>query len=104
MQNKDSEAIVGRFFLAIETMKRDKVLGGLTPFCARYGIDKRNLYKLKDDRTRDIFQVGWLLYLVRDFGINPDWLLAGTGDFYREKPRENRKRKKAARKGAVVHE
>lgn len=96
MQNRDSSEIVGRFFLAIETLKRDRVLGGLTPFCARYGVDKRNLYKLKEDTTRDIFQVAWLLYLVRDFGVNSDWLITGTGDFYRKKPQENRKRTKDA--------
>ena len=91
MQNKDSTEIIERFFLAIETMKHDRVLGGLTPFCARYGIDKRNLYKLRDDKTRDIFQAAWLQYLVRDYGISADWLLTGVGDFYRKKPQENRK-------------
>ena len=96
MQNKDSVDIIERFFIAIETMKRDRVLGGLTPFCERYAIDRRNVYKLKEDKSRDIFQTGWLLYLVRDFGISADWLLTGSGDFYREKPHENRKRYKLA--------
>lgn len=102
MQNKDSSEIVGRFFLAIETMKRDRVIGGLTPFCSQYGIDKRNLYKLREDMTRDIFQVAWLFYLVRDYGINADWLLSGTGDFYREKPQENRKRRRASKDNTDV--
>ena len=104
MQNRDSEDIVGRFFLAVETMKRDRVLGGLTPFCTRYGIDKRNLYKLREDKSRDIFQVAWLGYLVRDFGVSADWLLAGTGDFYRKKPQENRKRVKGTGRGSAAIE
>ncbi len=94
MQSKDSIEIVSRFFLAIETLKRDRILGGLYPFCQRYGLDHRNLCKLRDDNSRGIFQVGWLLYLVRDFGVNSDWLLTGIGDFYKNKPQINRKERK----------
>lgn len=94
MQSKESADIIDRFFLAIETMKRDRVIGGLTPFCNRYSIDRRNLCKLKTDRSHNCFQTGWLLFLVRDFGINADWLITGMGDFYREKPHKNRSSRK----------
>lgn len=91
MQNKDSVDIVERFFLAIDSMKRDRIIGGLSPFCVKYSIDRRNLYQLKKDKSRDIFQVSWLFYLVRDFGVSADWLLTGNGNLYRKKPQENRK-------------
>ncbi|MBQ0054277.1 MAG: hypothetical protein KBS89_07475 [Bacteroidales bacterium] len=91
MQNNDSTQIVARFFSALQTLKEAKEIRGVQTFTRRYGINRRNLYLLSKDMTRDIFQPCWLTYLVRDYGVSPDWLLLGAGDFFRKN------RKKTAR-------
>lgn len=82
MQTEESRRIVERFFLALETLKRDKAIRGKQTFTNRYGINRRNLYQLERDKTRDIFQVGWLTNLVTDYGVSSLWLLTGCGEFY----------------------
>ena len=82
MQSPDSQIIVARFFDALARLKAQKVIRGTKTFADRYGINRRNLYSLQLDYSRDIFQTAWLTYLVRDFRVSPAWLLVGQGDFF----------------------
>ena len=90
MQTPDSIRIVERYFLALDTLKNEKVIRGIQTFTRKYGINRRNMLTLRKEPERDIFQVAWLAYLVNDFGVSSDWLLTGAGTFYRKKPLENR--------------
>lgn len=85
MQTEDSQKVVKRFFEAIYFLKTSKSIRGLQTFTTRYNINKRNLYQLKDDYSRDIFQAAWLTYLVNDYGVSATWLLTGNGSIFPEK-------------------
>ncbi len=80
MQNSESEAIVRRFFEALALLKRARIIRGEQTFTRRYGINRRNLYLLKKEPSRDIFQVSWLARLVEDYGVSSEWLLLGSGE------------------------
>lgn len=80
MQNTDSQIVVKRFFEVIDYLKANKYIRGLQTFTTRYNINKRNLYQLKADPSRDIFQVAWLTFLVNDYNVSPLYLLTGEGD------------------------
>lgn len=80
MINQDA-IILTRFFEAIQALKERKYCN-LNTFCLRYGIDRRNLYKVKADPTRQIFKPSWLTYLVEDYNVNAHWLLTGSGDIF----------------------
>lgn len=82
MQTEESQKIIGRFFDALAQLKSDKRIGGKTPFAEKYNINRRNLYKLEKNYEKDIFQVSWLSYLVRDYNVSATWLLTGEGSFY----------------------
>ena len=82
MQSEDSQIIVKRFFEAIGILKANKVIRGLQTFTTRYGINKRNFYTCKNMPERDIFQVAWLWYLVEDYKVSSEWLIAGSGNFF----------------------
>ena len=81
----DNTEITLRFFSALDRLKADKVIHGVSNFTARHGIDNRNLYQLRQDPSRGIFKAWWLSVLVTDYGISPEWLLIGKGDMYQTK-------------------
>jgi hypothetical protein len=85
MQNSDSQIIVRRFFAALQRLKDDRRIRGKQTFTRAYGINRWNLLTLEKEPGRDIFQVAWLWYLVRDYGVSSQWLLSGHGDFYAKK-------------------
>lgn len=82
MQTPESQAIVKRFFDALYRLKEDRKIRGKQTFTRAYGINRWNMNTLEKEPERDIFQVSWLYYLVRDYGVSPTWLLTGRGEFY----------------------
>ena len=87
MQTQDSQAVVRRFFEALDAVVKEKNdLRGRATFCRKYEINRRNLYQLEQDPSRDIFQAAWLTYLVRDYGVSAQWLLTGDGPMMKKHP------------------
>lgn len=83
MIDYESATISARFFDALNRLKADGKISGITEFCDKYGYNRRNMGKQKLDPMRSIFRVSWIHYLARDYGVSGDWLLTGYGDFYR---------------------
>lgn len=78
---EESEAIRKRFFQAIEALKEKKLCTRYA-FAKRYGLDRPNFLKLQTAERQPI--PGWYLAaLVRDYGVNAEWLLLGTGEMFR---------------------
>lgn len=82
MQNKNSQAIILRFFQALHTLKERKAIRGIKTVTDRYGINRRNFWELERNPSRDMFEVEWLALVCRDYDINPFWLLLGRGDMF----------------------
>ncbi len=82
MQSPDSQIIIKRFFEALQKLKEYKVIRGKQTFTNRYNINRWNLNTLENSLERDLFQVAWLDYLVRDYMVSPRWLLTGEGNFF----------------------
>ena len=82
MQTTESQAVIRRFFEALYALKDRKEIRGKQTFTNQYGINRWNLNSLEKDMSRDIFQVAWLTYLVRDYGVSSHWLLTGRGDMF----------------------
>lgn len=82
MQSPDSQQIVLRFFEALRMLKQVGTIRGISNFTDDYKINRRNLYLLERDPSRNIFQVAWLSYLVRDYGVSSSWLLTGSGGMF----------------------
>ena len=82
MQTQDSQVICNRFFEALRKLTELKVIRGKQSFTRRYGINRWNMNTLEKEPERDSFQLGWLLYLVRDYMVSPRWLITGEGSFF----------------------
>lgn len=82
MQNADSQAVVGRFFLALRELKARRVIAGVSVFAAAHGINRRHLWMQEREPWRDIVQLSWLSYLVNDYGVSARWLLTGRGEMF----------------------
>jgi hypothetical protein len=86
MQNEASQKIVERFFEALFDLKERKVIRGKQTFTRRYGINNRNFWLLEQDKSRDILQLAWISYLVRDFDVSAEWIMTGQGKMYTKEP------------------
>lgn len=88
MQTTESQAIIRRFFEALYALKARKDIRGKQTFTNQYNINRWNLNSLEKDMSRDIFQVAWLTYLVKDYGVSAQWLLTGFGDMFQKQKQQ----------------
>lgn len=79
----DNDAVVSRFFDALDRLVACGVLRGLKTFTTRYGLNRWNLQAMRKEHSAGgIFHPCWLTYMVRDYKVSPLWLLTGEGDFW----------------------
>lgn len=88
MQTTESQAVIRRFFEAIYALKARREIRGKQTFTNQYNINRWNLNSLEKDMSRDIFQVAWLTYLVKDYGVSAQWLLTGFGDMFQKQKQQ----------------
>lgn len=80
MQTQDSQIVAQRFYTALRMLISRRALRGVQTFTDRYGINRWNLLTTEKNLVSDMFQVAWMTYLVRDFGVSAEWLLTGVGE------------------------
>lgn len=75
----ESAHVSTRFFMALEQLHQMERIGGVREFCDRYGLNRRACYLQRKEPDRHILTPAWLVYLSRDYGVSPTWLLLGEG-------------------------
>jgi hypothetical protein len=86
MQNEEGKKIVERFFEAIYDLKARKTIRGKQTFTRQYKINDRNFWLLEQDKSRDILQLAWIAYLVKDYNVSAEWIMTGRGEMYTKEP------------------
>jgi hypothetical protein len=82
MTEQEHLEIVSRFFEAIDWLKETRRILGLQTFARSCGVDRRSLRRLRAEPEKYSLKVGWVVHLVREYGINADWLLTGEGPMH----------------------
>lgn len=83
MNTPVSKQVMERFYSALDAIIAKKDIRGIATYCNLYEIDRRNLYAQRKDLDRGWFQVSWLYPLVKEYGVNAEWLLTGTGRMFK---------------------
>lgn len=74
--------IMSRFFQAFDAARENKRIRNVEKFCSENGIDKRHLYAQRQELSKGYFEVGWLVPMIRDYGVSSAWLLTGVGEMF----------------------
>lgn len=82
MTQEEHIKIVSRFFEALTWLKESRRIRGLQTFARSCGVDRRSLRRLMAQPDKYSLKVGWVVHLVREYGINADWLLTGEGQMH----------------------
>ena len=82
MTQEEHVAITGRFFEALAWLKESRRIRGLQTFARSCCVDRRSLRRLKEQPDKYSLKVGWVVHLVREYGIKSDWLLTGEGPMH----------------------
>lgn len=80
MNTPDSQAIVRRFFVALDYLKGTGAIRGRQTFTREHNINRWNMNTCEKHPESNMFQAAWLSYLVHDYGISARWLLTGLGN------------------------
>ncbi len=75
-------AITERFFLAIDTLKRDKVIHSLLEFTTTHNINRWNLITVRNQPQQSVLKPEWIFYLCNSYNVSADWIILGKGSFY----------------------
>ena len=80
--SENTIGVMSRFYLAFDAVRENNRLRNVAKFCEANGIDKRHLYAQRKDLGKGFFEVGWLVPLIRDYGVSSAWLLTGVGAMF----------------------
>lgn len=80
------QQIVTRFYIAVNELINKKVIRGVQTFTKKYDIDRRAFKRIEASPQMKSFDCGWLNFIVKDFDVNPEWLLTGKGQMFKNEP------------------
>lgn len=70
-----------RFFMALDTLKSKGVIRGIGTFAKMHGLNAGNLRSLRYKENWSVCSE-YLYYIIRDFGVNSQWLITGQGSMF----------------------
>jgi hypothetical protein len=76
-------AITKRFFEAIDILKAQRTMRGLTTFTNAHDINYWNINTVRNQPDVSVLKPEWITYLVLDYGISAEWILTGRGGMFK---------------------
>lgn len=82
MNNPESIQIIKRFYQALDVVVASKRIRGKKTFTDMHNINRRNFIQVSKVPESDMFQLVWITYLVKDFGVSSQWIITGNGEMF----------------------
>ena len=82
--SEEGQAITQRFFKAVEILTEANYFRGLQTFTNRFGLNRRNLQKVKESPANTVLKPEILALLVCHYGVSGTWLLTGEGSVFQD--------------------
>lgn len=74
-------AIVNRYFQALDILIQNERVKGVSEFCERHEIDRRNFSRFQKEPERKFYL--YLLYImVEHYQVNANFLITGKGKLF----------------------
>lgn len=83
MNTPESKQVMERFYSALDAIIAKGDIRGVATYCRLYDIDRRNFIAQRNDLERSIFQLSWMKPMVKEYGVNAEWLLTGFGRMFK---------------------
>lgn len=77
MNSPQSQEVVIRFYSALQKLIDAGEIKNRNAFCKKYGIIQGHFWRAEHNPGSKIFEIGWLTYLVSDYGVSANWLMTG---------------------------
>lgn len=89
--SRQADEIQHRFFDAMNMLISQGSLDGLQTFCRRYGLNRPKYSNLRvmittgrSSASYKYIDIEALSHLVKDYGIDAEWLLTGSGGMFKK--------------------
>lgn len=82
MNDPEGVKIINRFYEALDKLIKTKVLRGVQTFTNEYNINRWNFITCRKKPESDMFQMSWLGYMIKDYGVSAQWLMTGSGSMF----------------------
>lgn len=73
--------IVKRYFQALDIIIQTGEISGITEFCDKHGIDRRNFSRLRKEPGRK-FYLYLLHIIVENYNVDANYLISGRGRLF----------------------
>lgn len=93
------KGIKERFFLALDTLASQGIIRGVGTFAKMHELNASNLRNLRYQENWSLSSE-YLYYIIRDFGVNSQWLITGQGSMFTDNELMISALKKGAKKRA----
>ncbi len=67
--------------MALDTLSSNGVIRGVGTFAKMHGLNASNLRNLRYKENWSVSSE-YLYYIIRDFGVNSQWLITGQGSMF----------------------
>lgn len=89
--HKDTIAVITRFITVLELMHENKKLN-IPDYFEDAGINPISYYKQKaGPTTKGYFEIAWVISLITNYNVSPEWILLGKGEMFNKKIKEKAK-------------
>lgn len=81
----ESEKIKQRFYEAFNYLSKVKIIRFKADFLKRYGIRGDRFYYCEANLNSGQFDIEWIAYLCKDYGVRLNWVMYGEGEMFNKK-------------------